>query len=112
MWQVAETYVPTMSNSERQKNWAGWKKAITKSLNWVEIEDDEEDERFLDAQTFGDDYHIVPVTAPSPAADDEGDGIKESSASSPVALFPYMMVLTVIAGIGVGIGFALGRRKH
>jgi glycerol kinase len=112
MWQVAETYVPKMSNSERQKNWAGWKKAITKSLNWVEIEDDEEDERFLDAQTFGDDYNIVPVTAPSPAADDEGDGIKGSSASSPVALFPYMMVLTVIAGIGVGIGFALGRRKH
>ena len=39
-WSVAKSYTPQMKAAERAKNWAGWKKAITKSLNWVEEEEE------------------------------------------------------------------------
>ena len=47
LWSVAETFKPKMSSREREKNWSGWKKAVTKSLDW--ISDDEEEEDFEDA---------------------------------------------------------------
>ena len=31
---------PQMSESEREKNWAGWKKAIVRSMGWIENDDD------------------------------------------------------------------------
>jgi hypothetical protein len=62
------------------------------------MEDDEDNERFLDAETFNDEYEIASAAE-----------FKVPSSSSPM-LSPYMMIL--IAGIGVGIGFALGRRKQ
>jgi glycerol kinase len=36
LWSVAETFQPIMTEKERTKNLAGWTKAITKSLDWVE----------------------------------------------------------------------------
>jgi glycerol kinase len=39
LWAVAKTFEPNMSEAVRQENLKGWKKAITKSLDWVEVSD-------------------------------------------------------------------------
>mmetsp|Transcript_5536 Transcript_5536/g.6922 ORF Transcript_5536/g.6922 Transcript_5536/m.6922 type:complete len:572 (+) Transcript_5536:98-1813(+) len=36
LWAVDKTWKPTMSAANRDKNWNGWKKAVTKSFDWVE----------------------------------------------------------------------------
>ncbi|KAG7342495.1 glycerol kinase [Nitzschia inconspicua] len=98
MWQVERTFQPTMKESERQYNWLGWKRAVSKSLNWVETDgiDDHDMERFLDAETFtdDDDEYIAAVTGTYP----KGYRVSVSS-------------LLTIAAVGAGIGFVLGRRK-
>lgn len=40
LWSVAETYQPNMSLDERRTKWVGWKKAVGKSLGWVETDGD------------------------------------------------------------------------
>lgn len=39
LWAVGKTWKPTMSATDREKNWTGWKKAVTRSFGWVD--DDE-----------------------------------------------------------------------
>lgn len=41
LWAVADVFKPTMSAELRAKNWAGWKKAISRSLGWVDEDTDE-----------------------------------------------------------------------
>lgn len=104
LWKVEKTFIPSMKESERHKNWMGWKKAISKSLNWVDAHssssgggsEDNDMERFLDAETFdeNDDEYIAAVTGKYPK------GMRVSALS-----------LMAIAAIGGGIGFALGRHQ-
>ena len=49
LWAVDVTYNPQMSEEERIKNWNGWKKAVSKSLNWIEEDDNDDDDEFEDA---------------------------------------------------------------
>jgi glycerol kinase len=35
-WQISKTFYPAMDAAERERNWAGWKKAVDRSLGWVE----------------------------------------------------------------------------
>jgi glycerol kinase len=95
LWQVETTFLPEMKDAERQKNWLGWKKAISKSLNWIEVDEDH-DEHFLDAETFNedDDEYIAAVTG-----------------TYPIGQRVSILSLMTIAAIGASIGFALGRRK-
>lgn len=39
LWAVARKFNPSMSEEDRSKNWKGWKKAIERSLGWVESEE-------------------------------------------------------------------------
>jgi glycerol kinase len=39
LWAVARTFNPSMSEEDRSKNWKGWKKAVERSLGWVESEE-------------------------------------------------------------------------
>jgi len=41
LWAASQEYVPNMSQEERDENWKGWKKAVTKSLGWVDLGDEE-----------------------------------------------------------------------
>ena len=36
LWAEEERFLPSMSQEDREKNLAGWKKAITKSMGWAE----------------------------------------------------------------------------
>ena len=36
LWRKESLYEPKMENDERTKNWLGWKKAISKSMGWVD----------------------------------------------------------------------------
>eukprot|EP00980_Cylindrotheca_fusiformis_P017494 scaffold5490_cov125-Cylindrotheca_fusiformis.AAC.11 len=40
LWSVSSTFSPSMTEKEREKNWAGWQKAISKSFGWVDEGDD------------------------------------------------------------------------
>ena len=113
LWNEAETFVPKMSEVAREKNWAGWKKAITRSLDWVEIE--EEDEFVNAKEHFGQEDIInrsTKLTSPTPVAaadivskegsDDKGDGIR----------FSTIVSMVLVAAVGGGAGFLLGRRRR
>lgn len=39
LWEVAETFCPEMNSEIRAKNVAGWNKAVSKSLNWIDNKD-------------------------------------------------------------------------
>ena len=47
LWHVASVWNPLMSDEDRDKNWRGWQKAVSKSMGWVE--DEEEVDEFYDA---------------------------------------------------------------
>jgi glycerol kinase len=50
LWAVSKTFSPNMSESDRETNWLGWQKAVTKSLGWVQDdESDNVDDEFYDA---------------------------------------------------------------
>ena len=36
LWAEEERFVPSMDNKVRDKNLAGWKKAVQKSMGWVD----------------------------------------------------------------------------
>lgn len=36
LWNEEGRFEPAMDAEEREKNWSGWKRAITKSMGWVE----------------------------------------------------------------------------
>jgi glycerol kinase len=38
LWKEEGRFQPLMNQSDREKNWNGWKKAITKSMGWVSSE--------------------------------------------------------------------------
>ncbi len=98
LWSEAERFTPSMDPDERDKNWAGWKKAITRSLGWTDDENDGE-EQFLDAKQGGDDFDSFIEKAEKPVAAD----IQKNATG--VGL---LSVLTV-AVLGVGAGFLLGK---
>lgn len=41
LWAVSRTYHPKMSNEERNRNWRGWNKAVSRSLGWVDVSNGE-----------------------------------------------------------------------
>jgi ribulose kinase len=47
LWSIAKIFTKKMTDEDRAKNWGGWQKAVTKSLGWVE---DEDEEKFFDAK--------------------------------------------------------------
>mmetsp|Transcript_25708 Transcript_25708/g.53744 ORF Transcript_25708/g.53744 Transcript_25708/m.53744 type:complete len:592 (+) Transcript_25708:72-1847(+) len=36
LWAAEERFVPRMEEGERERNWRGWKRAVERSLDWVE----------------------------------------------------------------------------
>lgn len=36
LWNEEGRFEPAMDEHEREKNWSGWKRAVTKSMGWVE----------------------------------------------------------------------------
>jgi glycerol kinase len=39
LWHIAKIWTPQMPKDERDKNWHGWQKAVTKSMGWVDEDD-------------------------------------------------------------------------
>jgi glycerol kinase len=55
LWKVAETFKATMKEEKRYDLWMGWKKAVSKSMGWVEVEtiytnDEETDDGYATAE--------------------------------------------------------------
>lgn len=90
LWAVSETFKPTMSEPEREKNWAGWQKAITKSLNWVDQDDEDE---------FHDSYQDMTDSMRPKKTSRAGDqGLGAAS-------------LLLMSAVGFGVGFLLGKQR-
>ena len=89
LWTESKKFTPEMSEIDRERNWSGWKKAITRSLDWVPAPKagDEESEDFFDAE----------------------DGVDHEESSSTSASAFSMVVVAAFAGAA---GFLLGRHKR
>ena len=107
LWNEEQIFTPKMLEVEREKNWAGWKKAITKSLDWIELE---EDDNFLDAEEsfltqsgkhFPDDDPFVTSR-----------NLDSNDKCSERGKFGSFISTLVVAGIGAGAGFLLGQRRR
>jgi glycerol kinase len=94
MWKADKTYVPSMTEEERQKNWAGWKKAVTKSLDWIDSDDDD---HFLDAETF--------------SHEDDDLLMKKDASAAMSSRTGSHFALVFVAIVGVAAGFAMGRKR-
>ena len=86
LWKESKKFLPSMSEENRQKNWAGWKKAISRSLNWADNSLEDSDE-FFDARS----HH----------GDTESHGHRGSGLS--------LLIVAAMAGF---VGFQLGRQKR
>jgi glycerol kinase len=104
LWSIAETFEPGMPETERQKNWAGWQKAVTKSLDWIE---DDVDDKFEDAiEGQGD---IEEDLAESKAT----TATRGFSLDSKVERTGHgALSLMLVAALGAGAGFLLGRQRR
>lgn len=89
LWAESKKFTPEMTETDRERNWNGWKKAITRSLDWVPTSKatDDESEHFFDA--------------------DDGDDHENTSGTSGSAF--SMVVVAAFAGAA---GFLLGRQKR
>ena len=67
LWAVSRTYHPQMSLEERNHNWNGWNKAVSKSLGWVDVVAEEP------VEAIG---TRVPVSNSDGSYDEEEDGPK------------------------------------
>ncbi|VEU36300.1 unnamed protein product [Pseudo-nitzschia multistriata] len=103
LWNQAGLFTPLMSEQQRESNWEGWKKAIKRSLDWVETEEDDE---FVDARE-GTDSSVIREN------DDKStskNNTKDSDASGKsMRAFISLVLGATVAG---GAGFLLGRRKR
>jgi glycerol kinase len=104
LWAVAETYQPSMDSLEREKYWLGWKKAVTRSLGWVE---EEEIDTFVDA-----------ISAPLGLLNEEGcpDGdtvVDKKDSSTAAAGYVYStLAFFVCTSVALGAGFLVGRHHR
>ena len=97
LWGVAQVWEPIMAPEERAKNWAGWKKAVTRSWDWVEgeLEDEEDAEKFEDAL---DSISIIDSRA--------GEGRSRGCTQT---WGRYCLSLLLVAGSAAYLGFKVGR---
>jgi glycerol kinase len=108
LWSVAQTFQPSMPEVEREKNWRGWQRAITKSLDWVEEEDDDQ---------FEDAIQEIPSSRRS-SLKEIGEfsarrvNLKEDTGESPKASGYSSFSLVLVAAVGVGAGILLGRHHR
>ena len=89
LWNVAETFKPTMTESEREKNWKGWNKAVSKSMNWIDADEEEK----------------TKVKSRSLAFEDPGQ-----SCSSGKSSFGRVLGMVLLTTCAAGAGFLLGQR--
>lgn len=104
LWRKARVYNPKMSEEERGKNWYGWKKAVSRSLNWVEMDGD--DDYFLDAETY--------IHSDDPVLVSEGRKAKERKTLAEMfegISLGALLLLASVAGAGASLGFIFGRRR-
>jgi glycerol kinase len=102
---IAETYKSTMAEAEREKNWAGWQKAVTKSLNWEEIDDED---NFEDAQQAVEKLEEVEARVAREASRDLST--EKTAAPEPAQGFSTVSVVLVTI-CGIAAGFLLGRHR-
>lgn len=98
LWSVSATFTPSMTEAERSKNWNGWQKAITKSLDWVEEEDFDED-NFYDAQEINKSFDFSFFES-SEANGGANSGLRSALSS------------ITLVGLGIGAGFLLGKNSQ
>jgi glycerol kinase len=103
LWAVAKVWKPRMTDEEREKNWHGWEKAVSKSMGWVEDEEDEGDE-FYDAQV---DDTGVAVTRALVIKEKDTRVIKEKDQNSGFS----MSALVAVSAATLAVGFVIGTRR-
>jgi glycerol kinase len=103
LWSVADTFQPLMTEKERTKNWAGWTKAVTKSLNWVP---EEEDENFEDAQ---EETEVVEDAGEMESKQVTRELLAKAKAPLVQGYSTASLIFMTLCGLGAGI--MLGRRK-
>eukprot|EP00934_Nitzschia_sp_Nitz4_P008309 Nitzschia sp. Nitz4//scaffold22_size323478//90513//92450//NITZ4_000515-RA/size323478-augustus-gene-0.229-mRNA-1//-1//CDS//3329542959//8299//frame0 len=94
LWSVSETFEPAMSVEARRKNWRGWQKAVSKSLDWIpaspeSFDVDEDLDQFEDALELHED---IP-------GDVSGDSPCQWGNAAVVGVLAF----------GLCMGFALGK---
>lgn len=95
LWSVAEVWNPSMETAKRMAFLAGWKKAVSKSLDWVSADDDSdcnETDGFMDAVSDPDE----PSSAPPDSANIGGLAVSK----------------ILLVGGALCVGFLLGRRRR
>jgi len=99
LWNQAEIFVPLMSEGKREHNWKGWKKAIKRSLDWIETEEEED---FVDASEWID-------------VNDSAKSIKtttDEDPSPPIGnRFGVVISLVLASAVAGGAGYLLGRNS-
>ena len=103
LWSEAESFSPKMGQVEREKNLAGWKKAISKSLGWIDEEDEEDEEQFLDAKQGGEEVAALIRQK------DLGIEISSSRSGYSVASLLAFATIACVAGFFLGKGHREGK---
>lgn len=93
LWSEASRFEPEMEDEIREKNWTGWRKAISKSLGWV-VSDDEDE--FLDATQGSAD--LVPI-----------DEVRAISSSAGFG-FGSMIVVAIVGSVAGFLAATKGQR--
>lgn len=104
LWNQEKLFVPKMAEDVRVRNWEGWKKAIKRSLDWVETEEEDE---FVDAR---EDNSVRTWRTGNVGGDDSPSPASGNAAG--VTGFRTFLSLVVVTALGGGAGFMLGRKRR
>jgi hypothetical protein len=94
-----------MSEVEREKNWRGWQKAITKSLDWVEEEDDDQFEDAIQDTPSNRRFSLKETSVGRRTT------LKETGESRKAYVYNSFS-LVLVAAVGMGAAFLLGRHHR
>jgi glycerol kinase len=104
LWGVAEMYTPAMDNESRKKNWKGWQKAISRSLEWIE------DDLTKESNGAEEEVEITP-----PGSRKEQTTMTEAKPMTPIVagnragVSNRVLLATSVAAMS--IGFLFGRKR-
>ena len=116
LWAISKTYSSQMSKEERERNWNGWNKAVTRSLGWVDNcseRSPESKERMKngkqESQTAAETPEQVPIV--------EGKPVHSNTTNLPLIHMRFdglydMTTVVLCTALGLAVGVLVGGSRH
>jgi hypothetical protein len=120
LWSVQQTFTPKMDSKDRAVNFSGWNKAVSKSLGWVDDNDDKEvttnkeDEKLLPPLSERRSNRGVPLNIKDleETVNEQVNGTHAGgNGGFTTSLVSQIIAHLVVTSVALGVGLLLAEQK-